>query len=265
MRWSRAFSSATTACAASDAAASTWSASKVGAVITSDPKSDAPARSGKAMRSPGASGSPIRTSSPSRPSTSPPSAPVASTAVSTITCSSWVESWVATSASPNRAAASRTRVRSVSSSTSRCWSCAAMSLKALARSANSSRPRTSTRSLEVAAREGIGGVGEAAERPHDRASEQIRDDRDQRQRAGQHEQDAALGPACGGIDRGLRARARRSARPLGWVNGEVASARKEHGRDLHGRRPVGECRERLPAAAAGDHAAAAGRDELVLG
>ena len=56
-----------------------------------------------------------------------------------------------------------------------------------------------------------------------------------------------------------------NARPLGWVNGEVGERPEGQGRDLHARRPVGECRERLPAAAAGDHAAAASRDELVLG
>jgi diguanylate cyclase (GGDEF)-like protein len=71
---------------------------------------------------------------------------VASTADSTTTRTSCAGSCVAASASPKRAAASCTRVRSVSSSPRRCSSCVAIRLNARPSRANSSLPLTSTRS-----------------------------------------------------------------------------------------------------------------------
>src|SRR5206468_1833498 len=87
-------------------------AGRMAEAITSEPKSELATRSGNARRSVAASGSPARASSPPGPMTTPPAAPVASTADSTATRISCSGSWVATSVSPNRAVALRTRLRS---------------------------------------------------------------------------------------------------------------------------------------------------------
>src|SRR5205807_1989601 len=110
------------------------------------PKLERPAESGSSSRSCCGSSEPIRATSPLAPTIVPPAAPVASTAVSTITRRSWLGSWVAASASPKRENASRSRPRSASSSSSRASRSEAMSLKARPSTASSSRPRTRTRS-----------------------------------------------------------------------------------------------------------------------
>ena len=202
-RCSRAFSSATTTWSASEAAVSTCSASNELEARTSCPKSDEPIRSGKAIRSMPASGSPARASSPCGPSTTPPVAPVDSTADSTTTRTSWPGSCVAISASPNRVVASRMRLRSVSSSASRCSSCAAIRLNAVPSSANSSRPRTSTRSPKRPWAIALAAADEPAERADDRSAEQVRDDAEDQQRREQGGEEPSLRRAAGGVDRAL--------------------------------------------------------------
>ena len=129
-----------------------------------------------------------------------------------------------------------------------------MSLKALARSANSSRPRTSTRSL----RWPLASALAASERRRsvrtiERASRYVTiaiSISDPASTSG-----CRVRRACSGIDRGLRESAT-NARPFGSASSELASARKDTDAT---RTPVGRpvVRERLAAAAAGDHATAA--------
>ena len=78
-----------------------------------------------------------------------------------------------------------------------------MSLSAVPSSANSSRPRTGTRSWRLATRDPAGGRGEPAEVPDDRPSLEVRDDADERQAREQPGEEPVARARVGGVDHGL--------------------------------------------------------------
>ena len=229
IRWSRAFSSATTACAASDAAASTWSASKIGAVITSVPEvgragaereRDALARRlgiadrGRARRR-GRARAAVGAGRLDRRSRRSPAGAASSRG---------------SRRAPRRDAGGRVadagplgleldepllelRRHVVERAAEVGELVAAAHFDPFARDARS--------------RVALAASDEAAQRPTIDVPSRYVTIADQGERAGEHEQDAPLGLARSGVDRATGARVRRTTSPCGSESGAVASARKD--------------------------------------
>ena len=142
-----------------------------------------------------------------------------------MTRSSWSTSWVAASASPKRVIASaeaaalglelgEPRLELVRHVVER-----RAEQRELVAAANGDAL------VEPAARDPVRRLGEAAKRSHDRASLEVRDERDERERDDQPEQQAVARARVGGVDQRLRAQHREAH--AGGVGGRRGDERAE--------------------------------------
>ena len=115
---------------------------------------------------------------------------------------------------------------------------------------------------EVARRDRERGFGEAAQRPHDRAGEQVRDEREDRERQDEADDDTLLRAACGHADRVLRREGRElDAAGLGDRRGREPTVGGVA--DVDARGAPGSQRERPAIVRAGDDLPVPHGDELV--
>ena len=235
----RAFSSATTACAASDAAFIRCSLLNESPTSSSVPKRSPEAVSGRISRSPSPSASPLATTVPSGNTIRLPRADVASAAVAATMLSSCFASCVA--------------VERLAEAGERLAHAPALGLE-LGESRLELRGHVVERGAELArtrpvpgpgrarggpARDPAGGRGEAAEVPDDRPPLEVRDDADERQAREQPREEPVARACVGRVDHGLAGQdgepCRRHSRQPRRDECAIARASDADGRALPGR------------------------------